>query len=214
MDASGFEKAFADRFVDELDIEKDLTKYISSYYIGDNTLVDTTAFKQNLYSAIDVYVKEKNIGVTQETKKNIAYFVNEATKIYVTQISIPFFSTMANYVYKLKTAFIITTASLAVFAIIMICIIWFTNRYKHRRFRYLFYGAAGGFLAVVILPTVVLMSGKTRKVNFLSRSLYNLFVDYFNGLFYSFYIPAGILFLSSLCFFLQYLKHYRRARNR
>lgn len=212
-DASGFEKAFADNFVKGYDIQSDIEKYITAFYSGDNTLVDTTYFKQQLHLAIQNYITEKNIKVNNETQTNINYFVNEAAEIYVSHISIPFFSVIGNYIYKLKSTLNIVTISLTITALIITVLIFITNEYKHRRFRYMFHALAGATLAVLILPTIVLLSGKINKINFTDVSTYNLFVNYFNGLFYSFYIWAGVLAALSVISFCLYAKHYRHATN-
>lgn len=211
VDASGFEKQFVDSFVKKLDIRKAVEEYIASFYTGSSTLVETTSFKQKLYSAIEEYIQEKKITVSDETKGNIAYFVNEVADIYVTQISIPFFSTIANYIYKARSILNIVFISLSIVALVIAGIIFFTNEFKHRRFRYLFLGTTGAALTVLILPTVVLLSNKITKVNLVTRSLYTLFVNYFNGVFYSFYIWAGILVALSVVFMFLYVKHYRRV---
>lgn len=211
VDASGFDKDFADSFVKSCDIQEAVEKYISAFYSGEETLVDTITFKQQLYAAIDVYIKDNNIKVNDETKANISYFVNEAAEIYVAQISIPFFSTIANYLYKGRGVLNAVTASLAVFALVIIAMIYFTNRYKHRRFRYLFIGSSAGLLAVLVLPTFVFIADKIRKINLTTRSTYNLFVDYFNGLFSSFYIWAGVLAVASVLFLILYIKKYQKA---
>ena len=213
VDASGFDKEFADSFVRSCNIQDAVEKYISAFYSGETTLVDTISFKQKLYAAIDVYISDKNIKVNDETNVNISYFVNEAADIYVAQISIPFFSTIANYIYKGRSVLNAVTASLAVFALVVIAIIFFTNKYKHRRFRYLFIGSSAGMLAVTVLPTVVFISDRIRKINLTTRSIYNLFVDYFNGLFSSFYIWAGVLLAASVFLLILYIRHYRRATS-
>ena len=192
-------------------VRKAVEEYIASFYTGSSTLVETTSFKQKLYSAIEEYIQEKKITVSDETKGNIAYFVNEAADIYVTQISIPFFSTIANYIYKARSILNIVFISLSIVALVIAGIIFFTNEFKHRRFRYLFLGTTGAALTVLILPTVVLLSNKITKVNLVTRSLYTLFVNYFNGVFYSFYIWAGILVALSVVFMFLYVKHYRRV---
>ena len=214
VDASGFDKEFADSFVKSCDIQGAVEKYVSSFYSGDKTLVDTISFKQDLYAAIDVYINDNNLKVADESRANISYFVNEAAEIYVTQITIPFFSTIANYIYKARTILNITTVSLAVFAAIIIAVIFFANKYKHRRYKYLFISCCGGLLTVLILPTVLFIMDIVRKINLNTRSIYNLFVNYFNNMFSSFYIWAGVLMAASIVTLVLYIKHYKHAINR
>lgn len=211
--ASGLDESFAEDFVQSLDINGIELKYISAFYSGDTTLVDTTEFKQQLYSALDSYMDEKGIEKSSVSQENLSYFVNQASEIYVTQISIPFFSFVANYIYKASTPVLIITISLAAVALIITLIIVFTNKFKHRRFRYLCYGFTSAFLAVTVIPIVVLLSGKISQINLNTRSLYNLFVSYANGIFMYFFIFSAILLVLSVVSFILYRRYYIKAVN-
>lgn len=211
--ASGLDESFAEDFVQSLDINGIELKYISAFYSGDTTLVDTTEFKQQLYSALDSYMDENGINKSSVSQENLSYFVNQASEIYVTQISIPFFSFVANYIYKASTPVLIITISLAAVALIITLIIVFTNKFKHRRFRYLCYGFTSAFLAVTVIPIVVLLSGKISQINLNTRSLYNLFVSYANGVFMYFFIFSAILLVLSVVSFILYRRYYIKAVN-
>ncbi len=209
--ASGFDDEFSKNFVNSLDIQASIQDYIQSFYSGDSTLVDTTLFKQSLYAAIDRYIIDKDYDKNKISGESIDYFVSSASDIYINQISIPFFSVIANYIYK--SSFYITTAIivLGAAALIITAIIFFTNKYTHRKFRYICYGLIGGCVSTAIIPSIVLLSGKISQININTRSLYNLFVEYFNGLFMNFWIYVIItLILSALTFFF-YMKYYKKA---
>lgn len=209
--ASGLNESFAEGFVQSLDINEIELNYISAFYTGDTTLVDTTEFKQQLYAALDSYMDENGINKSSVSQENLSYFVNQASEIYVTQISIPFFSFVANYIYKASTPVLIITISLAAVALIITLIIVFTNKFKHRRFRYLCYGFTSTFLAVTVIPIVVLLSGKISQINLNTRSLYNLFVSYANGVFMYFFIFSAILLVLSVLCFILYRRYYIKA---
>ena len=211
VDASGFDKQFADDFVKNCNVQKAVEEYVSSFYSGYSTLVDTTAFRQELYAAVDAYITDKSITVNEDTDKYIAYFINEAAQIYVDQISIPFFSAIANYISKARDRLNAAAITTGVFALIIAAVILFSNRYRHRRYKYLFISSAGAALALTVLPSAVLLSGVIGKINLTTRSIYNLFVNYFNTLFYSFYIWAGISAAFSVIMLALYVRHYRRA---
>ena len=201
--ASGLDEDFSKNFVDKLDIQDSIKSYILSFYSGDSTLVDTTTFKQQLYASLDEYIKDKGIDKNTVSEKNLSYFVDEAANAYVNQISIPFFSTIANYIYKAQTPFLMLTIGLGIFAVILIAIIFFTNKFKHRKFRYICYGFTGAFLTISVIPIVVFLSGKISQININTRSLYSLFVNYANGFFMNFWIwAAAMLFFAVLTFIL------------
>lgn len=211
--ASGLKEEFSEKFVKEIDVQKNINDYISSFYSGDSTLVDTTSFKQQLYNALDEYIAENNIDKNTVSSENLAYFVDKAAEIYVNEISIPFFSTVANYIYKAKTPLLIITIGLSITALILIAIIFFTNKFRHRKFRYICYGFIGAFLSVSVIPTIIQLSDKISKINLNTRSLYNLFVNYANGLVNGFWICSLVLLLLSAVTFILYAKYYRHATS-
>lgn len=211
--ASGLKEDFSEKFVKEIDVQKNIDNYISSFYSGDSTLVDTISFKQQLYNALDEYIAENNIDKNTVSSENLAYFVDKAAEIYVNEISIPFFSTVANYIYKAQTPFLIITIGLGVTALILIAVIFFTNKFRHRKFRYICYGLIGAFLSVSVIPIVIQLSDKISKINLNTRSLYNLFVNYANGLVNGFWICSLVLLLLSVITFVLYVKYYRHATS-
>lgn len=205
--ASGLDEKFVQNFVRDIDLIEVETEYISAFYSGEKTLVDTTKFKQNMRNALDKYIEDNNIDKSKANDKNLSYLIDEASAEYVNQVSIPFFSVIGNYIHKLDTPLRIAEISLGVFALIIATVIIFTNEYKHRRYKYLCYGCSGAFLAVTAIPVAAFASGFIPKVNIGTRSLYNLFVGYFNSLFMHFWFFSGaLLFLSVLTFFLFYTR--------
>lgn len=208
--ASGFQPSFAQDFASQYDIQKAVDNYIESFYAGDSTLVETISFKQQLYAAVQDYIRENHIEVSDETNDNITYFINEAASIYVNQIAIPFFSMIGKYIYNARTIFNIILGSLTGAALLISAILFFSNRYHHRRYKYLCYGLLGGMLATLVLPTFMFIWNKIPKVNIATRSLYNLFVGYFQQLFSSFYICTGVLAVLSLLTFILYVRYYSK----
>lgn len=213
-DASGLSDDFVDSFVDTLDFRHIEASYISAFYSGEKTLVDTTAFKQNFNSALEDYIVERGLDRETVNDANVEYLVNNATAIYVNAVSIPFFSTIGNFIFKYDTPLTIAIAVLAVVAVIIGCIIVFTNEFVHRRYRYLCYAFTGNAITLTVIPSVVFISGYIPKINIGTRSLYNLFVSYFSGLFGEFYIVAGISAVVAIIFFLLFYKRFKRIAKR
>ena len=209
--ASGLDEEFAESFVDSLNLQKSVKDYISNFYSNESTMVETTSFKQQLIYAIDEYVKEKNISSESVSEENVDYFVNNAEERYINVISIPFFSFVGNYIFKSQFPLTIITILLGVFALAIIAVIFFTNSFKHRRFRYISYGFGGAFLSVTLIPLIVQISGKISQININTRSLYNLFVSYMNGLFMNFWIYSVFYLFIAFITFLLYRKYYKRA---
>ncbi len=211
--ASGFEESFASSFTDSYNIQKAIENYIESFYGGDKSIVDTTAFKQQLYAAVQNYITEKNLDENTVASDGITYFINEAADIYSDQIAIPFFSVIGKYIESTRTSLSVAIGVLTVMVLGIAAVIFFTNRFKHRRYRYLCYGLLGGALTTAVLPTFILLSGKIGQVNLETRSLYHLFVEYCSGICYAFYIPVFILLALAAVTFGMYVKYYSKYRN-
>ena len=211
--ASGFEAEFAASFASNYDVKNAVETYIDSFYSGDSNLIDKTQFKQELYTAVEEYAKSKNITITDDTEENIIYFVNEASNIYADQIAIPFFSLIGKYIDDLNNSINITIGILIALTLGISAVIFFTNKYKHRRYKYLCYGLTGAALASAVLPSVVLASNIIPKINITTRSLYNLFVGYFTGIFKDFYVCTAVFAVLALITFLMYVKYYDKYRN-
>ena len=209
--ASGLPDEFVDEFVEDMDLIEIEREYISSFYSGKKTLVDTMHFKQDLMAALDRYIEKNNIDRNKASEENLSYLVDHMSKVYVNMVSIPFFSVVGNYLYKLDTPLRAAEIGLGVFALVIAAIIFFTNQYMHRRFRYLCYGFTGAFLTVAVIPSVVMISGIIPKINLDDRSLYSLFIGYMTSLFNHFWIYVGILAFLSCISFAIFIVKFKKA---
>lgn len=209
--ASGLSDEFIDDFVKDMDLIEIERDYIYSFYSGNKTLVDTMKFKQDLLAALDKYIEDNNIDRSKASEKNLNYLADHLSKVYVSMISIPFFSVVGNYLNKLDTPLRVAEIGLGIFAIVIIALIFFTNEYSHRRFRYLCYGFTGGCLTVAVIPSVLLISGIIPKINLDDRSLYSLFVSYATSIVNHFWIYVAILAFFAGITFAMFLIKYKKA---
>ncbi len=209
--ASGLPDEFFDEFVKKLDIIDVERNYVAAFYTGESTLIDTDKFKQQLLDSINTYIEENNIDKEKANENSVLYLVDQASSIYVNAVTVSFFSVLANYIKNLDGPLTMVTVGLTVVALIIAVIIYFTNVYKHRRYRYLTYGLGAGFLSVTVIPIVIFLSGIIPKVNISTRSLYNLFVAYFNTMFMYFWIFAAVLLLLTIISFVLYRQKYLKA---
>lgn len=211
--ASGLDEDFVEKFTDSLDFTVIEENYISAFYRNESTLVDTISFKQEFLQAIENYITENNFDRSKATEEDIAYLTNEAADIYVNVVSIPFFSTIANYIVNAEGPLNGAIIGLAIAAVIIGAIICVGNEYKHRKFRYLTYAFLTAGITTTVIPAVVFATGYIERVNFATRSMYNIFVNYFNTMFSYFWIFVGIYFFTAACLFFIYLVSYKKANK-
>ena len=177
--ASGLDEEFFEGFVDELMISKDTRQYLDHYYEGKSSVIDTENFCESFNKALDRYVEEKNINKVDSKGRD--YLIKTASRIYRGETELPFFNTLSFYIVNLKTYIPIMLGGLLVFVAILVLVIVFTNKWKHRAVRYIYYGTSTVFLVTIIPALYLLISKKISQITISSRALYNLLVECANG---------------------------------
>lgn len=208
--ASGLSSEFANDFTNSLDLREDVTQYVESFYNGSSTVINTTHFKQKFRAALDSYIEDNKKKNTEVKEESLEYLVNEAADLYSNTIEIPFFSVVANYVVKLNVPLTVTIVVLTIIGIVLTLILFLTNEFKHRGYRYLSYAFIAAFICDAAVAGLVYFSKIFSKVNIMTRSLYNLFVYYFNGIFTYFWIFAAAFIVFGVLFFLMFARKHRK----
>ncbi|MCH5297597.1 MAG: hypothetical protein J1E85_08000 [Ruminococcus sp.] len=173
--ASGLDDEFFENLLDEIMLTEDNQEYLNDYYDGKSALIDTTRFKQTFNDALDKYIEEHNIKNVDSASRD--YLVNKASSIYRLSLEIPLFYRIAGYFKALKNIFPFILAGVAVIIFIIILIFVFSNKWKHRAFRYVSHASLGACLSLAVIPAYVLLTGQLQRINLTSRGLYNLFVQ-------------------------------------
>lgn len=211
--ASGLSSEFANDFTAGYDMREDIVSYVDSFYSGKSTLINTTNFKQKFRASLDAYIEGNKKEGTEVKESSLEYLVNEAADIYTNSIEIPFFSVLANYIGKLSMPLNITIIALVLIGGIITAILFLTNEFRHRGYRYLSYAFIAAFLCDAVIAGTVTISGIFGKINLATRSLYNLFVEYFNGIFVYFWIFAAAFIVFGLVFFFTFAGKHRKLVN-
>ena len=213
--ASGLNSDFTNEFVAGMDLRQDVVDYIEAFYSGESTVVNKTPFKQKFRSAIDAFAEENKKEGTEPSEKALEYLTNEAANIYASTIEVQFFAVIANFINKLTTPITAAIIVFAVVAVILGAILFLANsEFRHRGYRYMSYAFSSAFICTVIIPLIVSVSGIIEKVNISSRSLYNLFVNYFNGMFrYMWIFAVAYLVIGVISFAVFASKHRKLVRH-
>lgn len=211
--ASGLKEEFFDGFIDEVMLNTNTEAYLTAYYNGEGggAKIDVTEFKQSFNAALDDYITENNINdVNAESRE---YLVNKAANIYRNSLEIPLFSRVAAYILTLKNAMPFIIAGLAAFAVIIILILLFANKWKHRAMRYYCYASFATFLSVGILPIIALATGKMKQINITTRALYELFVQCGNNILLALLLCSVLFFLIAVALMFQYKRMRARVSS-
>ncbi len=208
-DASGLDKSFFENFVDEVLVREDIQKYLEDFYAGKKLTVDTTNFEENLDEALQKYQSDNNI--TDASKKSIDYFISEAAKIYAKNVEITYFSVLQKTMLEYRTNFTIYAIITGVIALTAAALIFFTNEWKHKAVRYLYYGVCSSGLFIILVPAVVFASGILQKIAILSRSLNDMYTTVLNSLFIDMAICAALMFVISAVLLVLHAKFRKKV---
>lgn len=200
--ASGLKESFFDGLITEVMISNNTQQYLDNYFSGNSTIVDSSNFKDAFNTALDEYIAENNIeNVKQESRD---YLVEQGALIYQRLLDIPLFVRLAPYITALTKVVPFLIIAFAIVAVIVIMLIIFTNKWKHRALRYLCYAFSGAFLSVVAIPVAILFSGKISKANFFSRAFARFFEQAANNVIIILVCCALLLLIISVVLFAKY----------
>ena len=195
-DASGLDRSFFDGVVDEVLVRSDVQAYIDDFYSGKELEVNTAKFEDNLRVSLNKYIKKKNIKNVDEN--NINYFVSKACKIYTNSVKIKYFGAIQKKVNEKTSTFSLYIAVLTLVIAGIICILLFTNEWKHRSIRYIHTAVSSAGLLLLIVPSAIMLSGIIGKIAILSRSLNDMYMAIISGILWDVIVVAVVLLVISL----------------
>ncbi|MBQ9673617.1 MAG: hypothetical protein IJV39_03220 [Ruminococcus sp.] len=199
--ASGVDEKFFEDFITEVKLSDDTNSYLTAYYDGSNTQLDTTSFKRDMLEELQKYAKQNNLG--EVNQKNVQYLIDKAAVVYRNSIEIPLFSKAAGGIHKLQNNMPLAIFAVVIVILVISAVIFFTNKWKHRAVKFYFASFAGAFLSVVIFPAFMLITNYISKINIESRALYNTIIYSVNNFFVAVLICSVLyLLLSAVMFFL------------
>lgn len=180
--ASGLDESFFDGLIEDSLLYTDTAEYISDFYSGEGSVVDTANFKELFDTALDDYIVEKHLDPVAVNAESREYLVNSATKIYKNSLELPLFKTIAGYFLGVKNA-LPKVMIVDIILIMLICIIIIaSSKWKHRAVKYICYSTTTTFLSTLTPAIVLLVSGKIEQFNIASQATYKLFVTFGNEL--------------------------------
>lgn len=208
--ASGLSKDFCEKIVDPIMITTDTETYLDDFFEGGTGRVDTTAFKQKFISELESYIKEKNAKVDQS---NVDYLVKNAESRYKDCVKIPLLTQIAGYFHAVKKYLPYITAGLALLSAVIVLVLTFGNRWRHRIFKYLYFATAADCLALTTVAAYVSINGGLRNINLQSRSLYQMVVLFANNVNIMLWVVAAFFLVSAFLFFFLYRSFYLRLTS-
>ena len=203
--ASGLTKEFCESVVDPLMITTDTEAYLDDYFNGGTGHMDTTAFRQKFISELEAYIKKSNAKVDQE---NVDYLVKNAENQYVECMRIPLLVSVAGYFHAIKKYLPFFILGTVLLCVIIVLVLVFGNRWRHRAFKYLYFAAAADCLAMTFSAAYMSVNGGLKNINLQSRALYEMIVRFANEINVLLWVVAAFFFVAAFALFFLYRSLY------
>lgn len=211
--ATGLEEEFFEDLLDEVMIHDDMTEYIHNYYTGEGSVVDKTAFIQTFNTALDEYIKKKNIDPNTVSADSRNYLIDRAANIYKESLEIPFFNKFAGKFQNLKTIVPFVIIVCLLLSALLCAIFVLSTRWKHRAAKYICYATSTAFLTTAVMPLILFLSRKAETFNSASRATYKLFVSCANNMLICILACSVFFLLVSIALYIAYRKLYNEVTD-
>jgi hypothetical protein len=178
--ASGLDEYFFEGLLTDSLLEKDISEYISNFYSGQKSVVDTNNFKEILNNSLDEYIQKKQIDPSTVSDSSREYLVDTAAKTYKKSLELPFFQKIAGYFLGVKNALPVVMIINSLMIILIGIIILNSSKIKWGHLKYICYSTTTTFLCLLV-PTISLLAfDKTKQLNIESQATSNLFIAIVN----------------------------------
>lgn len=174
----------------------------SEEYAGE--AYDYDGVYNRFYNCIVKVAEQQGIDVDQEVIPGIENVSKLCADAYSTYVTVPFIDTIGSYSIEfgeiLSTVLVVASA----FGIFLIVLLLLSKQWRGKSPYYLTIASVANGLMLIILPSVVLISGKIRHINIDIKSMYNFAVGYAEGMMWRLILIGAIIILIgviiSLCY--------------
>lgn len=208
--AAGLTPEFFDNVVDPIQVTEDTQNYLDAYFGGENDVVKSSAFKKNFYSELEKYIAEKNAKVDDA---NIEYLVENAENIYFGSLEIPLLYSMSGYFKTLGGVLPFVIAGLSVLSAVIVLILLFCNKWRHRAFKYYYFASAGACLSLLVVSVYLAVSGGLKNIILESRAMYDAVVSLGTGITVVFWAFTAFFVIVSFTLFFVYSTLFRKVSS-
>ncbi len=208
-DASGLNKTFFEGFLSEVMVREDVQAYINSFFKGEKLKVNTSKFDDSLQTALRKYIKANHIHNVKEESLN--YFSANASKIYANNIRIKYLDMVQDLIMNYSGVLTFAIVLLILISAAIICVIIFTNEWKHKALRYIYTSMSASGLFLLILPISILISGVTKRISIISRSLNDMTVSIINSMLSDLIVISIVMLVISIAVWVIHSKIRKKA---
>lgn len=162
-------------------------------------ILNVDEFKNEILSCVTEYSKNEGGELTSEVEKDIEFFSQECSKIYLSYINPSLISYLLEVLVSAKKYLIIALAISIAFTL-AIGIFLFKLNHKGAFFKYLFCACSGASLTLGVVPVYLIVKKEIAKISISSKSLYAIITTMAEQLLWVMIISAAVLLFVSLIF--------------
>lgn len=210
--ATGFDKDFFNGYLTTDMLRIDVISSVRKFYNMNAYTTSKLKFEDGLYNGFINDLRQRNIEVTPEIEKSVKALADVCITKYKKYTQMPYSENISPILTKVQfVSNIIFWACVAIIAV-LIALIYFMNKWKHRAIRYYIYAVSASALMILFIPSVVFFSDKISRISLSNVYLYNLINSYFQDLLFQF-LQIG-LFILAILIILIILYNRTRGRSR
>ena len=209
---SGLKESFFEEMITTEMISGDTLSYITGFFDGSKDVVDDTVFKQSFSDALDKYIADNNI--KNVNPKSMKTLIKKAGIIYSKTLSIPLLRTISTYFHFIKKWLYIAIIALACSAVLLILILMVSNRWLHRKIKYICFATSGTFLSLLGIAVFLTVNGGISHIQLESLGLYNFLVHLVNGINIAIWFASGLFLVISVILFVIYSRIIKETSKR
>ena len=206
--ASGLKPEFFENFIDPIWITNDTQAYMDAYFHGNDDVINHSTFKRNFQSQLDKYITENNVKVDEE---NVEYLVDKAENIYSASLEIPLFNRLSGKINFLSGIMPMVIAVLTMFSLVIVLVLLFGNKWRHRAFKYYYFACAGTCLSLFTAAVFLTVSGGLKNIVLESRAIYDMVVSFGTAVTTAVWVFAAFFFIMAFVMFVVYSRLIRKV---
>lgn len=206
--AGGLKPEFFENVVDSIQVTNDTRAYMDAYFHGNDDVIDHTAFRQNFKSELERYIKENN---AKADDTNVEYLVDTAEIIYSGSLEIPLFKSLSDYFKSVGRIAPIIITVLSLLSLVIVLILLFGNKWKHRAFKYYYFACAGTFLSLFAVAVFITVAGGFQNIVLESRALYNMAVSFGTSAIIAFWAFTAFFLIVSFTLYFVYANKRKKV---
>ena len=198
-DINGLPHNIFDDFVDLDFISGEIYDYIVSVSKNENKskyIADINNKKIELEAKIKEYaIANMNLTELQKSKldKDVSDFVEQCANVYINGVKSDALKAVSSYIkitdkYFVKTVFLLILADL-----IILFILIFIQKWKHRGYRNSLYSLIASEIMLAVLVGLILFFNVINRIPIISKELYCLVTNMLNGCLTTLYVSVAIL---------------------